>query len=401
MAIIIREDYLKKLERYVGKERIVVLTGQRRVGKSFMLKQLIEVYGNDPSNNIIYIDKENKEFDSIGTYQELNDYISSHYVVGKRNFILIDEVQEIDEFEKSVRSWRCEDNTEVIITGSNAKMFSSQLATLIGGRYVELEIRPLDYREFLIFHQMADNDETLAKYIQYGGMPGLLKIGLELPDSFQYLNDVVNTALLKDIVIRNKIRNAEFLERLTVFVADNIGKPIASVKIANFMKARKSAVSTDLVIAYLGYLCDAYITDAVKRFNIHGRKLLETNEKYYFVDHGIRNALMGWNREGDIEKIIENIVCNELRRRGYSVTVGTLQAGEIDFVAEQIAGGRVYIQVCYLIADELTRKREFGNLLAINDNYPKYVISMTPMVKRQDFNGITHLSLREFLTSGL
>lgn len=401
MAIIIREDYLKKLERYVGKERIVVLTGQRRVGKSFMLKQLIEVYGNDPSNNIIYIDKENKEFDSIGTYQELNDYISSHYVVGKRNFILIDEVQEIDEFEKSVRSWRCEDNTEVIITGSNAKMFSSQLATLIGGRYVELEIRPLDYREFLIFHQMADNDESLAKYIQYGGMPGLLKIGLELPESFQYLNDVVNTALLKDIVIRNKIRNAEFLERLTVFVADNIGKPIASVKIANFMKARKSAVSTDLVIAYLGYLCDAYITDAVKRFNIHGRKLLETNEKYYFVDHGIRNALMGWNREGDIEKIIENIVCNELRRGGYSVTVGTLQAGEIDFVAEQTAGGRVYIQVCYLIADELTRKREFGNLLAINDNYPKYVISMTPMVKRQDFNGITHLSLREFLTSGL
>lgn len=280
-------------------------------------------------------------------------------------------------------------------------MFSSQLATLIGGRYVELEIRPLDYREFLIFHQMADNDESLAKYIQYGGMPGLLKIGLELPDSFQYLNDVVNTALLKDIVIRNKIRNAEFLERLTVFVADNIGKPIASVKIANFMKARKSAVSTDLVIAYLGYLCDAYITDAVKRFNIHGRKLLETNEKYYFVDHGIRNALMGWNREGDIEKIIENIVCNELRCRGYSVTVGTLQAGEIDFVAEQTAGGRVYIQVCYLIADELTRKREFGNLLAINDNYPKYVISMTPMVKRQDFNGITHLSLREFLTSGL
>lgn len=401
MAIIIREDYLKKLERYVGKERIVVLTGQRRVGKSFMLKQLIEVYGNDPSNNIIYIDKENKEFDSIGTYQELNDYISSHYVVGKRNFILIDEVQEIDEFEKSVRSWRCEDNTEVIITGSNAKMFSSQLATLIGGRYVELEIRPLDYREFLIFHQMADSDESLAKYIQFGGMPGLLKIGLELPDSFQYLNDVVNTALLKDIIIRNKIRNAEFLERLTVFVADNIGKPIASVKIANFMKARKSAVSTDLVIAYLGYLCDAYITDAVKRFNIHGRKLLETNEKYYFVDHGIRNALMGWNREGDIEKIIENIVYNELRRGGYSVTVGTLQAGEIDFVAEQIAGGRVYIQVCYLIADELTRKREFGNLLAINDNYPKYVISMTPMVKRQDFNGITHLSLREFLTSGL
>ena len=401
MAIIIREDYLKKLERYVGKERIVVLTGQRRVGKSFMLKPLIEVYGNDPSNNIMYIDKENKEFDSIGTYQELNDYISSHYVVGKRIFILIDEVQEIDEFEKSVRSWRCEDNSEVIITGSNAKMFSSQLATLIGGRYVELEIRPLDYREFLIFHQMADSDESLAKYIQFGGMPGLLKIGLELPDSFQYLNDVVNTALLKDIIIRNKIRNAEFLERLSVFVADNIGKPIASVNIANFMKARKSAVSTDLVIAYLRYLCDAYITDAVKRFNIHGRKLLETNEKYYFVDHGIRNALMGWNREGDIEKIIENIVYNELRRGGYSVTVGTLQAGEIDFVAEQTAGGRVYKQVCYLIADELTRKREFGNLLAINDNYPKYVISMTPMVKRQDFNGITHLSLREFLTSGL
>lgn len=399
--IIIREDYLKKLERYIGKDRIVVLTGQRRVGKSFMLKQLMEVYAGDDKNNFIYIDKENKDFDSIRTYRELNDYISIHFVKGKRNFILIDEVQEIDEFEKSVRSWRSEENTEVIITGSNAKMFSSQLSTLIGGRYTEIEIRALDYREFLVFHQLADSDEALTKYIQFGGMPGLLKIGLELPDAFQYLNDVVNTALLKDIVIRNRIRNAEFLERLTNFVADNIGKPISSGNIAKFMKSRQSSVSVDLVISYLGYLCDAYITDAVKRFNIHGRKLLESNEKYYFEDHGIRNALMGWNREGDIEKIIENIVYNELKRREYNVTVGALQAGEIDFVAEQTAGGRAYIQVCYLIADEATRQREFRNLLLINDNYPKYVISMTPVVTRQDFDGITHISLREFLTKGL
>lgn len=401
MAIIVREDYLKKLQRCIGKDRIVVLTGQRRVGKSFMLKQLIEVYSDDPANNIIYIDKENKDFDSIRTYHDLNEYITSHFVEGKRNFILIDEAQEIEEFEKSVRSWRTEENTDVIITGSNAKMFSRQLSTLIGGRYTEIEIRPLDYREFLIFHQLGDSDESLAKYIQFGGMPGLVKIGLELPDSFQYLNDVINTALLKDIVICNKIRNAEFMERLTSFVADNTGKPIAAANIARFMKSRGSAVSTDLIIAYLGYLCDAYITDAVKRFNIHGRKLLETNEKYYFEDHGIRNALIGWSREGDIEKILENIVYNELRRRGYNVTVGSLQAGEIDFVAEQTAGGRVYIQVSYLIADETTRKREFGNLLSIKDSYPKYVISMTPLVTRQDNNGITHISLREFLIHGL
>lgn len=400
MATIIRQAYIDKIEKYLGKETIIVLVGQRRVGKSYMMKTVRDQKASNPDNNIIYIDKEKREFDSIRNYQDLNQYIDEHFVASKHNYILIDEIQDITEFERSIRSFRTEPNTDIIITGSNAKMLSNELSTLIGGRYKEIYIQSLSYEEFLVFHQLPDNDDSLAKYIQYGGLPGLAKIGLEEDDAREYQMDIFHTVLLKDVIMRNRIRNVPFLENLVCFLADNTGKLISANSIAKYMKSQGESITSTVIINYISFLCEAYILHKVNRFDIHGKRIFETNDKFYFEDNGIRNALAGGTREGDIEKVIENIIYQHLIRLGYQVYVGQLQAGEIDFVCTKPDGQRIYVQASYIIADMATREREFGNLRAINDNYPKYVISMTPLLTRNDDNGITHLHLRKFLKEG-
>lgn len=401
MATIIRQAYIDKIEKYLGKETIIVLVGQRRVGKSYMMKTVRDQKASNPDNNIIYIDKEKREFDSIRNYQDLNQYIDEHFVASKHNYILIDEIQDITEFERSIRSFRTEPNTDIIITGSNAKMLSNELSTLIGGRYKEIYIQSLSYKEFLVFHQLPDNDDSLAKYIQYGGLPGLAKIGLEEDDAREYQMDIFHTVLLKNVIMRNRIRNVPFLENLVRFLADNTGKLISANSIAKYMKSQGESITSTVIINYISFLCEAYILHKVNRFDIHGKRIFETNDKFYFEDKGIRNALAGGTREGDIEKVIENIIYQHLIRLGYQVYVGQLQAGEIDFVCTKPDGQRIYVQASYIIADMATREREFGNLRAINDNYPKYVISMTPLLTRNDDNGITHLHLRKFLKEGL
>lgn len=399
MKIQLRQTYIDKIENYLGKDFIIVLVGQRRVGKSYTLRMIRDLKEQDGNNNIIYIDKEKAEFDFIKTYQDLNEYIKSKYVRGKMNYILVDEIQDIEQFERTVRSYYSEPDAEVIITCSNAKMLSGDLSTLIGGRYKEIYIQSLSYKEFLQFHSLEDNDDSLAKYIQYGGLPGLVRIGLDEEDAREYQKDIYNTVLLKDVIIRNKIRNVVFLENLTHFLADNVGKLISANSIAKFMKSQGQSITSTTIIEYTKYLVEAYILQKVNRYDIHGKKLFESNDKYYFEDHGVRNALVGGRREGDIEKIIENIIYQQLIRLGYEVTVGQLQAGEIDFVCTQKGGKRIYIQASFMIIDDATRDREFGSLESVKDNYPKYVISMTPLVTKSDSNGITHLGLRTFLMS--
>ena len=401
MKTIIRQTYIDKIEKYLGRETIVVIVGQRRVGKSYMLRQLLELKSNDSANNVIYIDKEKRQFDAIQTYQDLNAYIEEHLDRAKHNYILIDEVQDIKEFERSIRSYRTEPNTDVIITGSNARMLSSDLSTMIGGRYKEIHILPLSYEEFLMFHTLPDNDESLGKYISFGGLPGLVVLGLDEEIARDYQMGIYNTVLLKDVIMRNQIRNVPFLEDLVRYLADNSGKLISANNISKFMKSLGLTITPTLVINYLSFLCASYIVSEVKRFDVHGKKLFESNGKYYFKDHGLRNAIAGGEREGDIEKVLETVVYQHLIRLGYTVHVGQLKAGEIDFVCSRIDGSRAYVQVAYLIADDTTYQREFGNLKAIKDNYPKYVISMSPLVNRSDDNGITHLHLRRFLTRGL
>ena len=398
MEILVRQNYLNKIEKYLGKDTIIVLTGQRRVGKSYTLRMLRDIKSKDESNNVIYVDKEKKCFDHIKTYQDLNAYIDAHYQSGKMNYILVDEIQEILEFERTVRSYVTEPDAEVVVTGSNANMLSKELSTIIGGRYKEIYVQSLSYKEFLQFHNLHDSDDALSKYIQFGGLPGLVNIGLDEDDAIEYQKDVLSTVLLKDVISRNNIRNVPFLEKLTNFIADNVGKIVSATSISKFMKSQGTNVSPDTIIDYAQYLEDAYIIHKVNRYEIHGKRLFESNDKYYFEDHGLRNAQAEGTREGDIEKVIENIIYQHLVSLGYKVNVGQLQAGEIDFVCTKKAGAkRIYIQAAYIVADSETREREFGNLHNIKDNYPKYVVSMTPLVTRNDDNGITHLHLRNFL----
>lgn len=400
MTTIRRQSYIDKIEKYLGKETIIVLVGQRRVGKSCILKMIRDDKKSDSGNNVIYIDKEKWQYDAIQTYKDLNEYIERYWVNDKHNYILIDEVQDIEEFERSVRSFRTEPNTDIIITGSNARMLSNELSTLIGGRYKEIYIQSLSYNEFLEFHNLSDNDESLSLYIQYGGMPGLAKIGLEEDDAREYQIDIYHTVLLKDVIMRNQIRNVPFLECLVRFLADNIGKLISANSIAKYMKSQGESITSSVVINYISFLCEAYILHKVNRYDIHGKRIFENNDKFYFEDNGVRNAIAGGTREGDIEKVIENIIYQHLVRLGFQVYVGQLQAGEIDFVCTKPEGQRVYVQASYIIAEQATREREFGNLRSIKDNYPKYVISMTPLLTKNDDDGITHIHLRKFLREG-
>lgn len=400
MKLITRRYYADKLDAWIGKGQIIVLVGQRRVGKSYILKDFIERHKADSQVNLIYVNKERKQFDELRTHEQLNAYIDAHLKPGLRNFILIDEVQEIEGWEKSVRSYRLEDDIDIIVTGSNSKMLSGELSTLIGGRYQEIRVQSLSYNEFISFHGLKDNDETLWKYLNYGGLPGLMQIGLDDDDLvWDYLRGVYHTVMFKDIVERNSIRNVSLLKTLLRYFADTTGKLNSINNICKYLKSGGLDVSIKSVTSYLGYFKDAYLLSSVERYDVHGKRLLESNEKVYFGDVGLRNLIAGGEREGDIEKVIETVVYQQLLRMGYKVSVGMLRAGEVDFVCTK-PNERVYVQVAYLIASPETEEREFGCLDNIKDNYPKYVISMTPMVKRSDRRGITHLSLREFLING-
>lgn len=400
MELVSRPNYYSKVEKLLGKGILIVLTGQRRVGKSYVMKELVQRKQTEDAN-VIYIDKEKTAFDFIVDYKDLVTYIDEQRKPQKHTYILIDEVQEIKEFERGLRNYYDSPEIDIIVTGSNSDTLSSDLATLLSGRYVEIFIQGLSYEEFLVFHQLEDNDEALRKYINYGGLPGLRPMGLDDPEVVrQYLQGVYNTILVKDIVRRKKVRNVPFLENLIKYVGDNIGKPLSATNIQNYMTSNKNQVSKNLILKYLKATTEAFLVHNVTRYNLHGKKLLESNDKYYFGDVGLRNFVVGGRRANDIEKIVENLVYQHLIRLGYKVNVGQMYATEIDFVGTK-GDDTIYVQASYLISEESTFEREFGNLQKINDNYPKYVISMTPFLDSSKYEGIIHVPLAEFLKKGL
>jgi len=400
MEIITRKYYADKVDSWIGKEHVIVLVGQRRVGKSFVLKDFIQRHQQETDANIIYVDKEKRKYGFIKTHNDLGRYIEEHFDNSKHNYILVDEIQDIEEWEHAILSFYTEERTDIIITGSNSKMLSTELSTRLSGRYIEIPIQSLSYTEFLQFHQLPDSDDSLRTYINYGGLPGLRIIGLDDDDQvWEYLRSVFNTVMLKDVIERHNIRNIPFLNNLIVFLADTIGKQTSATSISKFMKSEKMDISTNIILDYTSYYAEAKLIDAVRRYDIHGKRLLETNRKIYFGDVGLRNLISGGDREKDIEKVIENVVYQHLLRLGYQVFVGDLRAGEIDFVCKKPNEVK-YVQAAYLIDTEETRQREFGRLQDIKDNYQKYVISLTPLVVRRDYEGILHLGLREFLTNG-
>lgn len=393
-----RNQYIEKVLNYLGKGLIVVLTGQRRVGKSCILQSVSkEIKVSESEANIIYINKEYAEFRNILTDVQLNEYIDSHLKDNVPNYLFIDEVQEIDGFENSLRNYQAKQMCDIVITGSNAKMLSGELATYLSGRYIEIHIQSLDYDEFLKFHKKADEQNALIDYLSYGGLPQLAHIGLNNRQmTMDYLGDVYNTVIMKDVIMRESIRNVRFLTDIVSFLSDNIGKNISANSISKFMRSQGQTISPMLISNYIGFLTNAYIIDEVKRYDIHGRKIFETNEKYYFEDIGLRNRLIGINIRRDIEKLMENAVYLHLKKKGYKIYVGQLQNGEIDFVAEQ-DGQRIYIQVSYMLQTDETMEREFGNLLKIKDNYPKIVVCMDDLATQGSYEGIDCVHLKEFL----
>jgi predicted AAA+ superfamily ATPase len=400
MKIIPRQGYIDHIFRFLNKGMIIALTGQRRVGKSYVLRELTErIKQQSPEANIVYINKEKKEFDSIRDDVALSAYVVDKFPEGEDNYLLIDEVQDIRGFENTLRSLNADEECQIIVTGSNAKMLSSELSTYLGGRYIDIHIQSLSYREFLHFHDLTDSADSLDKYLNFGGLPHLYRLGLEHEDMvWEYIQNIYNTIVLKDVVQREGLRNVTMFENLMSYVSDNTGQLISATSLSKYLKSQQVELTPLSAINYLKAASNAYIVNKVSRYDIHGKRLLETNDKYYFEDLGLRNLLVGSNRTKDIEKVMENAVYLHLKNLGFKVMVGTLPNGEIDFVAEK-GGKTIYIQVAYLLADSSTIDREFGNLRMIQNNYPKYVVSMDPIGKPKDYDGITHLSLRSFLLS--
>lgn len=403
MEIIDRPIYLNHIVAHLNRGVILVLVGQRRVGKSFLLKSLSNwIKKNKPLANIAYIDKDLPAYDDIRTSKDLYNYATTHLPVGANNFLLIDEVQNIENYEEALRGLYAEDRCQIVITGSNAYMFSSELSTRLSGRYIEIPVRSLTYREFLTFRQADDSDSTLMDYLRVGGLPGLTLY--DLSDNSQvadYLQGVYNTVVVRDIMEREDIRNPRFLRNLSTFVADNIGKLFSVNNIVKYIKSQGEKASYEMVSNYLQFLNNALIVETVGRYDIHGRKLFDLIGKNYFADHGLRNLLTGFNLRGSIEKVMENVVYHQLLSAGCRVYVGILRAGEVDFVAirdNQLA----YIQVTYLLGNDDTIQREFGTLWSIQDNYPKYVVSMDPVSgELPQYPGIRHMHLRDFLSTDI
>lgn len=393
--LIFRQQYLAKITPFIGKKLIKVLTGQRRVGKSYLLLQLIEtIKAQDTTAHIIYINKEDLAFAHLKNAQDLVDYVLAHKQQHQKNYVFIDEIQDIEHFEQALRSLLLDDELDLYCTGSNAHLLSKDIAGTLSGRAIEIQIYSLSYLEFLEFMQFDDTQKSLNLYFKYGGLPFLKELPLEENIIFEYLRNIYSTIAVRDIINRYNIRNSLFLEQLTQFLADNIGNLFSAKKISDFLKSQKINMSNIQVQNYTEYLTNAFLIHKVARYDIEGKRFFEIGEKYYFEDLGIRNALIGY-RIQDRAKILENIVFHHLKIAGFDIKIGGLNTQEIDFVADK-NGERIYVQVALTIENEQTIEREFGNLLKINDNYPKYVVTLDEF-DGNSYHGIQAMSLRAFI----
>jgi predicted AAA+ superfamily ATPase len=400
MKNISRPIYCDRIKPFIGKGIIKVLTGQRRVGKSYILMYLIdEIKASKPNANVVYINLEYEEFRSLQSEEDLFFYLKDKLPVEKDNYLFIDEVQDIVGFEHVLRSLQAKNSCDIFITGSNARMLSGELATYLTGRYIEFNIHSLSFVEFLLFHQLDDNNQSLMLFLTYGGMPYLSNLALTDDLAFEYLRNLYATILLKDVVQREGIRNVDFLEVLARYAADNVGSIFSANNISKYLKSQRTDISTTQVINYLRALCNAFVLNKVGRIDLAGLKKFEIGDKYFYEDLGIRNCQVGFSLQRDIHKLIENAVYLHLRILQYEVYVGKNDSQEIDFVGLK-QGKKVYVQATYMVVDEQTKKREFGNLLAIKDNYPKYVVSMDEFYHESDVSGIRHIHLRNFLKMG-
>ncbi len=392
---ITREIYKKQIDRYIGKEIIKVLTGQRRAGKSYLLFQTMDsIKEHYPNANIIYINLELADFEFLTEHSKLYEYVKSRSKAGELNFLMIDEIQVIPGFEKTLRSLLAEGNYDIYCTGSNANLLSGELGTLLGGRYIEIPVYTLSYPEFLNFHKLKNSSDSIDKYLKFGGLPYLIHLELNDDTVFDYLKNINQSILFRDVVSRFHVRNVDFLVRLVRYLANEVGNIISARNIVKFLKSQNISISINAVLNYLNYLSAAMLISVVKRSDIQGKKIFEIGEKYYFNDIGIRNAIAGFS-PFDMGQIIENVIFLHLKTIGYSVLIGKQSDKKVDFIAERNAE-KIYIQAALRITGDQTMEREFGNLKAIKDNYPKYVITMDEY-SGASHEGIKHIPLKQFL----
>lgn len=395
-----REMYMSRIRPFIDTELIKVITGIRRCGKSVMLELIKQelMESGVASTQIISINFEDMGYAHLQTAKALHDEISKRAAqIDGKVYLFFDEIQEVKNWEKCINSFRVTLNCDIYITGSNAKLLSGELATYLGGRYVEFVIYPFSFEEFLKLYHATMLDEpvqkSFQKYLLSGGMPYLANIHYADEPSRQYLYDLFNSVQFKDIVKRNKIRDVDLLERIIAYVMANVGNTFSASSLAKFLKSEQRTIAPETILNYIKYCCDAYLLYQVKREDLQGKQILASNEKYYIADHGIREAVFGGNTK-DINLILENIVYLELLRRGYKVTVGRIGDKEIDFVCNK-RSEKLYVQVAYLLVSKETITREFGVYNNIRDNFPKYVVSMDEIDMSQ--NGIKHRNIRDFL----
>lgn len=398
IQLINRPNYTERIAPFINKNIIKVLTGQRRVGKSCILRQIQEhIKQTHPDSNTICINKELEEFSFIRTHEDLSKYVSEQLKEGVANYLFIDEVQDIQGFENTLRSLQAQDACDIFITGSNATMLSSELSTYLSGRYIEFHIYSLTYKEFLEFHKVDASTQSLRNYLTFGGLPYLSNLPLDREIVFEYLRNVYSTIILKDVVKREGIRNVDFLETLAIYTADNVGNLFSANNISRYLKSQHVNISALQVINYLKALQNAYLINKVRRIDVNGLRTFEIGDKYYFEDLGLRNCHFGFSMQKDIHKLMENAIFQHLSQQHYEVFTGQQPGGkEIDFVGRK-GDEVIYIQSSYLLADEKTKEREFGNLQAIRNNYPKYVVSLDEWTSGSSVDGIKHVHLGEFL----
>ncbi len=397
-----RDLYLKKIKPYIDQpELIKVITGMRRSGKSYFLRQIIDLIKEaNKKAQILFIDKESLDFADIKDYLSLNNYVKKNLNTKSKTYLFIDEVQEIHEWERAVRSLYNTKQIDIYITGSNSDTLSSELSTYLTGRYIETTIYTLSFTEFLQFR--ADKVQSLEvefnNYLRYGGLPALHRLELSDEVSYEIIKSVFDTVLLKDVIKKYDIRNVTLLENICLFAFDNLGFNLSATNISKFLKSQNISSGNDTIQNYLNYICNAYLLHKVKNYDIKGKKIFEINDKYFANDIGIKNAIQGY-REGDISGLLENIVYHELLYRGYQVYVGKLNNLEIDFIAQK-REKKIYIQVAFVLEKKETLEREVNPLLKIQDNHPKYLVTMDKTFKN-NYEGIERINIIDFLTGNI
>ena len=400
--LIQRESYINQLKPFISKPLVKVLTGIRRCGKSSILMMITDelLSMGIEENHIIHINFESMNYSDLNNAKALYLYIKEQIRDKEKYYLLLDEIQEVEAWEKAVNSFMVDFNIDIYLTGSNSNLLSSELATYLTGRYIEIHVFPLSFSEFLLFRQKHQFNQNLSthqqfeSFIRLGGFPVISSFDYTLDEAYRIVFDIYSSAILRDTVQRHNIRNVELLERIVKFVFDNIGNTFSAKSIADYFKSQQRKVDLNTVYNYLAALEDAFIIQRIQRYDLKGREILKTLEKYFVCDPSLKYAVMGF-KDRDIAGILENIVLFELLRRGYQVYIGKLNNLEIDFVGEK-NGAKLYIQIAYRLSSQETIDREFQPLLKIDDHYPKYVLTLEEFWQ-DNIAGVKHMHIADFL----